>query len=356
MRLWDRVRRTFVVLVQPVVSHAPARARALLPPRMPARPLTLSEYAFDLLERRERVGFKSAADHRSVLVHHIAPDEIGQMPIRDIRTKHVRAFVERMQVKEKTNGETLAGCTVRNIYAQLRAIMSRAEADEVIDKNPCRLKHELPKNAPRRPDFKETSVFDLDEVRRIIHANELPLRRRALYATLFMSGARIGELSGLVWSRVRFDAKPLGKITIVEAFSSKRKVIDTTKTGALREAPIHPTLLPILVGWRDAYEKTVGREPSPSALVFPAVRGGGTRCVRNTVVLRRLHRDLDLLGLRRRHTHCTRRTFITIGRNTPGANALILERITHARPGSVVAGYHETPYADVCRELAKLEF
>src|SRR5690606_31057298 len=68
---------------------------------------------------------------------------------------------------------------------------------------------------------------------------------------------------------------------------------------------------------------------------------------------RRLQRDLEALGLRRRRQHDTRRSLITLAR-VDGASRDVLRACTHGDAGDVFDGYTSWPWETKCREVAKL--
>lgn len=78
-----------------------------------------------------------------------------------------------------------------------------------------------------------------------------------LVAAAVFTGMRKGELFGLRWRDVHLDAQ---RIDVERSYQG------LPKSGQVRSLPLHPTLGPILRGWRERCPTT------PEALVFP-VRG-----------------------------------------------------------------------------------
>lgn len=342
-------------------SKTEARAVALLPaslaPAPKPVPLTFGAYAEKWLKRRVAEGLRSEIDYRCTLDNHVLP-ALGHRPLTEITTREIREFLSSVRAKKKADGKPLANRTVRNVYAITRNVLQSATADEILDKNPCKVqKSDLPKNTDAKADFRSRSKFDRAEVALILDLEDkseiaIPRRWRVLYRTLFLTGARIGELLGLDWAHVLFSEKPLGKILIAKSWSSKAKRMGATKTNIAREVPIHPQLEPTLRAWFEhEYEATTGAKPTPEAPVFP--RPGSTKPMRNTVVLHRFHHDLDRLGLYRRRVHDARRTFITLVTQTEGVQSDIIRRVTHCRPGDVFNAYREVSWDSICRELEK---
>lgn len=310
-----------------------------------------ADYANSWLEKRAAAGLKSEQDYRGVLDRYILPT-FGERPLEEIRTLEIRDWVGSLRSSD------LAPRTVLNVYAILRNVMSYAVADEVITRSPCQLrKNDLPKNVDKRPDFRALAQFSRDEVRRILDARgRIPFRWLVLYAALFLTGARVGEMLALRWERIDFGLTPLGRVLIAESYSSKNKRVGSTKTNIAREVPIHSTLEPFLREWHaEGYAKATGHEPAPSGLVFPRARSRVLSPMRSTVVLHRFHSDLERLGMRPRRIHDTRRTFVTLACAEDGASVDVLRRITHARPGDVHSAYREVSWEERCREISKLK-
>lgn len=316
---------------------------------------TFGVYVEKWLVRRIAEGLRSEIDYRSQLDNHILP-VFRDRPLAEVTTREIREFISGMRAKLKASGDPLAPRTVRNIYALLRNVFASALRDEIIQRNPCCLAGaDIPKNIDSKADFRSKAKFDRSEVIALLEDESIPAEWRLLYRVLFFTGARVGEISALTWERVELAFQPLGKITIASSFSSKSKRVGATKTNIGREVPIHPQLAPMLLRWHEAgYRSYTGRDPQPSALVLPAMRNGEPKHRRNTVVLHRLHDDLESLGLRPRRTHDFRRTFITLACAENGADKEILRRVTHTRPGDVFNSYREVPWEVLCREMEKL--
>ena len=100
----------------------------------------------------------------------------------------------------------------------------------------------------------------------------------------------------------------------------------TTKAQRPRQVPVHPVLAAILADWKlSGWARSMGRPHTADDLIAP---GPGGRPWTVLTALKRFYKDLELLGLRRRHVHCTRRTFVSLCRDA-GARGEILRWITH---------------------------
>ncbi|ADO73003.1 site-specific integrase [Stigmatella aurantiaca] len=124
------------------------------------------------------------------------------------------------------------------------------------------------------------------------------------------------------------------------------------KTERSREVPVHPVLARVLEEWRQkGWERKQGRAPTADDLVVPSRRGEHRR---DPVVHGQLREDLELLGLRGRRVHDTRRTFISLAL-ADGADRDKLAWVTHGPKGDIVSLDTTLPWESLCAEVAKLK-
>jgi len=139
---------------------------------------------------------------------------IGDMPIAQVRAKHLLHLVQELKMKKATrpgvdkNGkpariltaEPLAPRTVRNVYSTLRAMFRDAMIEEVIDATPCVLSDaHLPAAKDKDPEWRDTAVFTIAEVATLIYDIAIPQDRRVVYALEFLGCCRFGESAALRW-------------------------------------------------------------------------------------------------------------------------------------------------------------
>lgn len=96
-----------------------------------------------------------------------------------------------------------------------------------------------------------------------------------LYAILFLTGVRFGEMAALRWNDKDDECQPLGKLHVSASYSTWHKQVKSTKTGVVREVPVHPLLAAMLTDWRErGWPTLMGREPEPNDLIVPSRRQG----------------------------------------------------------------------------------
>jgi integrase len=125
------------------------------------------------------------------LAGHIVPF-FGAMSLGDVTLTHVQEFIKALL------GKGLSPKTIGNVIVILKEMFKHAVQWGHLDTNPAQYVER-----PRGED-KEMDVFTPEEIRRLLDAQEEPLRTLLLTAAL--TGMRQGGLFGLQWEDVDFMA------------------------------------------------------------------------------------------------------------------------------------------------------
>lgn len=128
-----------------------------------------------------------------------------------------------------------SGKTVRTIRTVFQTILEDAMMDEIINFNPFkRVK------APVATESREKKPFLMDEMFMIIDA--MPQLMQCYFAIGFFTGMRTGEIIGLQWNDIDWDAR------IIKVRRSRRQGMETKpKTkSSIRDVEILDALLPYL--------------------------------------------------------------------------------------------------------------
>ena len=91
------------------------------------------------------------------------------------------------------------------------------------------------------------ALFERHEIEKLLTSPLIPLDRKMFYAISVFTGGRFGEVAALQCSDYAASLRPLGRIPISRSYSTKAKRVKPTKTGAVKDAPVHPTLAALLV-------------------------------------------------------------------------------------------------------------
>ncbi|MGW1067312.1 tyrosine-type recombinase/integrase [Streptomyces aureus] len=138
------------------------------------------EYATGWLNDR-KLAARSRERHESAIRLHLLPT-FGERPLASISTAQVRAW--RTACLART-GEP----TVVKAYQIMRAILNTAVDDELIRRNPCRIKGADRYDVPERPVLTVAEVYAV--------ADSIAPRYRLLVLLAAFTGLRFGELASL---------------------------------------------------------------------------------------------------------------------------------------------------------------
>jgi integrase len=138
------------------------------------------EYAMEWLNDR-KLAARSRERHESVIRLHLLPT-FRERPLSSIATAQVRAW--RTACLTQT-GEP----TVVKAYQIMRAILNTAVDDELIRRNPCRIKGADHYDVPERPVLTVAEVYAV--------ADSIAPRYRLLVLLAAFTGLRFGELASL---------------------------------------------------------------------------------------------------------------------------------------------------------------
>lgn len=231
---------------------------------------------------------------------------------------------------------------IKTIYAHFRAFMNSVEALEDIDRTPCRRGIILPTKAHSRKKY-----LGPTDVWRLIEAGSQPYP--TLFATLTLSGIRIGECLGLKVKSIDFQT---GKIRIEEAWDTNGRTLHEPKSKAsIRDVEMIGCLSEILA----SYLKETGLE-DPEDFIFPSPRKANQPLSYGSVI-GVFHKIREKLGLPECRIHDLRHSFASIMIAAGVAIPTISRNLGHSSPVITMQVYaHEItemvgPALEVADEL-----
>lgn len=209
------------------------------------------EYAVEWYRIRKEpfVSASTANNYRTVLNRHVLP-AFGDRKLRAIRPVELQEFVNGFAGKSKSQ--------IGNILSTLQGIFSAAKQDRLIRSNPaedlCRPKAAAP--AQKR-------ALTEDERRRMVAL--FATHEYGLYlAVMYYTGMRPGEVRGLQWGDIDWDANLIHVQRDVDYADGGRAQVGSLKTAASdRYIPIAAPLRDLLAPRRQA----------PMAFLFPGADG-----------------------------------------------------------------------------------
>ncbi|WP_329421435.1 site-specific integrase [Streptomyces sp. NBC_01693] len=244
----------------------------------------------------------------SALRLHVLPT-FANVVLSEITTPQIRRW--RAGLLESGVGEP----TVAKAYQILRAIMNTAVDDEVIQRNPCRIKGAGATKTAERPFLEVTEVFQL--------ADAVPARFRVFILLAAFTGLRFGELAALQRHDVDLERRTV---------AVRRALAETRSDGILVKAPksaagVRTVAFPASLAESLAAHLAAYAEPGRTGLVFTGARGGQLR--RNN--FRRLWlRALETTGLVDVHFHDLRHTGNTLAATGGATTRELMQRMGHS--------------------------
>lgn len=215
-----------------------------------------------------RVGSdNTVANYAAVIRRHLEPG-LGTIPIARLTPEQVDEFLA---------AKAAAGLS-KSYVGRMRTILadalSHAERRQLVSRNAAR-QSIMPRCEPARP----RRSFTAAEARRVLDA-AAGERLHALVVTGLLVGLRPGELTGLLWSDLDFDANPP---TLSVTGSMKRRPDSSLYRGPVKRSTagertlaMPPTLTAALVAHRrrqDAERRAAGGLWMDQGLVFPTEMG-----------------------------------------------------------------------------------
>jgi integrase len=240
-------------------------------PRIVTEPV--AEYVARWIEEHSGLKASTRELYESHLKNHIAGTSLGRVPLCDltpdvVRTWHADLRKRQAQKAAKKSEELEAKDRPRSVattrdgsvasaqaYRLLRAAMTTATADGLIQRNPCQMKGAGTSRSAERPIATPAEVNQLAEA--------VPKRYAALVQMAAWTGARLGELAALRRSDIDLpDATASIRERVYQL--KGRMDFDIPKARAsVRVITLPPHLVPILQAHLDEFT-----EPEPDALVF----------------------------------------------------------------------------------------
>jgi integrase len=307
--------------------------------RAPTRTVkTVEGYGTQWIERHNGLKNSTRQLYRQTFAHHIAP-YIGQLRLDKVTPDIVRDYHAdlREHLQTTLQGERAdidrpsqvrdGSSTVARSYRLLRSIFTTAVEDEVIQRNPCRIKGAGNAKAAERP------TLSLPEVQELAQA--MPEHYRALVQLLVWSGIRTGEAAALQRKDLQLSsAAPT--LTVRERVYKVKGIyeLDTPKSKAgVRTIALPPHLVPIMSEHLGTYTKS-----DPGALVFTTRTGS---CMLNSFG-GSMRRALDHIGRRDVRAHDLRHTGMTLAAESGASLPELKHRLGQSTTAAAEGYLHST--------------
>lgn len=253
-------------------------------------------------------------------------DTLGKRQLRAIRPDSVRSW----------HGEVATAASqdqAAKAYRLLRAVMTSAEADELIRLNPCRIRGAGQEHAAERPMVATSLVLDL--------ADAIGDRYRALVLLAGFAGLRTGESLGLARSDVDILHREVNVAQQAQEISGRGRIVLAPKSEAGRRRVAVPGLVADALATHLAEFTPL----APDAPVFTGPEGGALRrATLSRAWIAAVSRTGAPEGLR---LHDLRHHAATLAARSPGVTTKeLMARIGHSSPRAALIYQHATAERD----------
>ncbi len=311
---------------QAILDLALAQLAAEAAPAAASGPLTVKAWGEAWIEDRKARGKLEWIYERGHLENYLY-GPLGARPLAEITDVIMLDWARGLEHTKGPSGKGPSPKYVRRITATVRAMFKEAVRRHHFERTPCTWDNtDLPELEANSRVLGEG--FEVGDVARLISDPRVPEDRRVLYGLEFLTGMRTGEAAARRWK----DWEPeflghLGRLTAATAYSTRHRLLKTTKTRVEKWIPVHPALHELLIRWKaEGFERYTGRPPGPEDTIVPAAKGG----IRNNSCSWRLFQtDLRALGMPHQRHYDTRSAFISMAEGA-GADPAQVARITHA--------------------------
>lgn len=286
---------------------------------------------------------------------------LGRTAVAEITPRDVASWLSAIRAKTTPRGTPPAPRTLRNAASVVQRALRAAVFEGILPADPfAAVPTSLrPQARDAAPERRRERRLTREQLELLLGDPATPDDRLVLYHLLALTGGRVAEVTALRWCDL-VDASPLRRVVIAEQWSARLRRRAPTKTGAVKEIPMHPVLGAVLDLWRAAgWERWYGRPPEASDLIVPA-RGhrltasvGSAR--RQPAVWRELQQDCAGAAIPAHSVHDLRRTFISLCADA-GMAGDVAQGWTHAPTSPTARHLYLTPsWQRQCAEMLRLE-
>ncbi len=292
--------------------------------------ITLGEYGRAWIDERPNLRLRTVELYGYLLRAHLAPT-FGEKALSEIKDPHVRRW------RKKLLDAGASEVTVAKAYRLLKAILTTAVDDQLIKRNPCRIKGAGQEKSPERPMLTVAQVYEL--------ADTIEPRYRALVLLGTFGSLRWGELAGLQRRDLDLDAGTVRVERQLMQLTGKGLVFTEPKSAAGKRTVVIPEL--IIEDLR-AHVKDFTQD-GDKGLIFAGPDDGP---LRNTNFNRRVWAQaLVNAGLPKIHFHDLRHTGNTLAANAGASIRELMERMGHSSTRAAMVYQHSTDERQ--REVAR---
>jgi integrase len=245
--------------------------------------------------------------------------------IQDITEPQVRRW--RKSLLDAGVGEV----TVAKVYRLFKAILNTAVDDELIRRNPCRIKGAGQERSPGRPVLTIRQVFDL--------AVAIPARYRVLILLAVFGSLRWGELAALRRRHINLDSGTLRvELSVVELVDGSLVTGPPKSDAGKRVVTMPAFLLPEINSHLEQFT-----DSGDNSLVFTGPKNAPLRRLNFSRTWREAIGSAGLAGI---HFHDLRHTGNHVAAATGASLRELMGRMGHSTTRAALTYQHRTTERD----------
>lgn len=286
--------------------------------------ITFKKYAERWVQERAGLAPRTRELYKTLLRLHVVP-VLGRVQMRHLGTETIRAW------RQSRLDHGLGASTVAKAYRLVSAICSTAVDDDLLYRNPCRIKGAGSEAAEERPVLALPQVFAL--------ADAITPRYRLLVLLAVFASLRWGELLGLTRSNVDLDSMTIHVRRSVSEVGGQLVVKGPKSAAGRRDVAIPSVLKAEIVKHLDAYA-----EPGPEGRVFTGAKGATPRRAHFVSIWRDAKEGA---GVRESvHFHDLRHTGNHLAASSGASTRELMSRMGHASMRAALIYQHATAERD----------
>ena len=298
------------------VEHsAVVRGQWQQPKDREAEPVPFGEYAENWLAQRT-LQPRTRAHYRQLLDSRLLP-KLASIDVRTLTPSAVRAWYSSIDDGRPT--------TRAHSYGLLRAILTTAVADELIQTNPCVIRGAS--TAKRARTVRPASLAEIEAL-----TKAMPAKYRAAVLLAAWCAPRFGELTELR----RGDVDLVDGVIHIKravAWVDSRPVVGKPKSDAgVRDVAIPPHLVPMLADHIRDYA-----QPGDKGLIFPSPQG---KHLTTSTLYASFWPARQVAGRPDLRWHDLRHTGAVLAASTGATLAELMARLGHSTPGAALKYQH----------------
>lgn len=317
-------------------------------------PQTLGEYLDDWLGDVAPSLRPTTADlYRRAVSNWIAP-RLGGVVLQALTPKHLQDLYAELLVSGRANGTgALSPPSVRLAHQVLHLALDRAADWRLIARNPAAAKLDLPRMV--RPVMK---TWTAEEARRFL-TETAGERHGVVWALLLSTGLRRGEVLGLRWEDLDFDAGRLAVSQTVVVASNKAYLSEPKTVAGRRSVSLHPEMVAALhrrQAEQQGARALVGSAWRENDLVFTTALG---TLIHPRNLARDFHAAVRRVGVRPIRLHDLRHTAATLALTGGAHPKQVQEMLGHARVAITLDVYshvNEQMHAETAQKIGRQLF